>query len=267
MKVKSSAVASKAMEKAAEDPTALRYLYCVIRTEEQLSFPAPGVAGPEHLVHTINFRDLGVVVSASSQQSYESTRRNMTAHMRVLEEVMRQHAILPIQFNSVSPSVDTVIKRFLSPNYEDLCARLGAVAGRVEMGVKAFWRDNVLYEEIVQENEDIRRLRDRVATRSPDAAYKERIKLGEMVEKAMLAKRERESAAMLARLQPYAESTRIHDPVTETMALNVAFFVKSGDQSVFERRLNELDQELGERVRFKCVGPVPPYNFVSLTLG
>lgn len=267
MKVKSSAAASKATAKAADDPAARRYLYCVIRTTEELSFPAPGVAGTEHLVHTINFRDLGVVVSASSLQSYESTRRNMTAHMRVLEEVMHQHAILPIQFNSMSPSIDSVIKRFLAPNYEDLCARLDGVRGRVEMGVKAFWRDNVLYEEIVQENDDIRRLRDRVATRPPDAAYKERIKLGEMVEKAMLAKRERESAAMLDRLRPYAESTRIHDPVTETMALNAAFFVRSGEQSTFEKRLNELDQEQGERVRFKCVGPVPPYNFVHLTLG
>jgi hypothetical protein len=267
MRVRSSAAVSKAAAEAAEDPVARRYLYCVIRTSEPLTFAAPGVAGPEHLAHTINFRDLGVVVSASPTSNYESTRRNMTSHMRVLEEVMRERDMLPVQFNSVSPSADSVLKRFLAPNYDDLSARLDAVAGRVEIGVKAFWRDNVLYEEIVQENDAIRRLRDRVAVRPPESAYKERIRLGEMVEKAMLAKRARESAAMLERLQPYAERVCAHDSITETMALNAAFFVKSSNQSVFERKLGELDAELGERVRFKCVGPVPPYNFVRLTLG
>jgi hypothetical protein len=267
MRVRARTGAVETPAAAEADPLARRYLYCIIRTPEPVTFAAPGVAGTEHVIHTVNFRDLGVVVSTSPLEYYESTRRNMTSHMKVLEEVMRSYPLLPIRFNSISPGIDSMIRRFLTPNYDDLLARLDGVTGRVEMGVKAFWRDDILYNEIVEENDDIRRLRDKVATRPPESAYRERIRLGEMTEKALLAKRERESARLVERLQPCSESMCLHEPVSETMALNAAFLVKIGDQSVFERNLNELDAEMGHRVRFKCVGPVPPYNFVQLTLG
>lgn len=267
MRVRTRTASAPAPVAVAEDPLARRYLYCVIRTPEPVTFAAPGVTGGEHIIHTVNFRDLGVVVSASSIEYYDSTRRNMTAHMKVLEEVMRSYSILPIRFNSISPSIDVMTRRFLTPNYDDLVAKLDSVTGRVEMGVKAFWRDDILYNEIVEANDDVRRLRDKVATRPPESTYRERIRLGEMTEKALLAKRERESAKLVEKLRPCCENMCLHEPVSETMALNAAFFMKAGDMKVFERNLNELDAEMGHRVRFKCVGPVPPYNFVQLTLG
>lgn len=243
-----------------------KYLYCVIRASEPMTFAPPGVAGPDHPVYTINHRDLAAVVSDSPEARYEGIRRNMTAHMRVLEEVMRDHPILPIRFNSVSPSREAVVQRILRNGHDELIARLDQVAGRIEMGVKAFWRDDALYREIIAEHDDIRRLRDRIAGRTPEATYRERIRLGEMVEKALAVKRERESARMLARLSPLAERLRLHEPASERMALNAALFLKAGQRPALERTLAELDKDIGERIMLKCVGPTPPYNFVELIL-
>lgn len=247
--------------------SARKYLYCVIRSKEPRTFAVCGVAGSDHPIHTIHYRDLAAVVSDSPAAAYESTRQNMTAHMRVLEEVMREYAVLPIKFNSLSATVEDARNALLRPAYKELLAKLAGVAGRVEMGVKAFWRESALYGEIVAENEDIRQLRDRIAGRSPDATYKERIKLGEMVEKALFAKRERESQRMLARLRPHVEDVCIREPASERMALNVALLLKTSEQAAFEESLNALDREEGERMTLKCVGPAPLYNFVQLTLG
>jgi hypothetical protein len=244
-----------------------KYLYCVIQSKQPQTFGARGVAGPDYPIHTLHYRGLAAVVSDSPAATYEGTRQNMTAHMRVLEEVMREQTILPLKFNSLSATAGDVSGKLLKPAYEELLARLASVAGRVEMGVKAFWREDVLYREIVAANEDIRRLRDRIAGRSPDATYKERIKLGEMVEKALIAKRERESELMLARLRPHAEDIRIREPASERMALNVALLLKSSEQAAFEESLTALDREEGQRMMLKCVGPAPLYNFIQLTLG
>ncbi len=247
--------------------SARKYLYCVIRSKKPRSFEARSVTGPDQAINTIHFDELAAVVSDAPEKSYDSTRLNMTAHMRVLEVVMNEHTILPLKFNSVAASEEAVLTSLLKPGYDELLARLDKVTGRVEMGVKAFWREDVLYQEIVAENDEIRRLRDRIAGRNPDSMYKERIKLGEMTEKALLAKRERESEQMLARLRPHVEDVCIREAATERMALNVALLVKKTKQAVLEESLNALDREEGRRIMLKCVGPAPVYNFVQLTLG
>lgn len=244
-----------------------RYVYCVYRSSYPRIFKEPGIAGRGYPVYSINHRDLAVVVSASPALRYPCTLRNMTTHMRVQEEVMRSHAILPVQFNTVSPNIESVIDCFLAPAYDELCARLDTIDGRVEIGVKAFWRQDILFREIVMENLDIRTLRDAIAGRSPEASYDDRVQLGEMVEKALRLKRERESEVMLARLKPHAEHLRVSMPVSERMALNAVVFLKADELPGFERSLEELQDELRERMLFKCVGPTPPYNFVELNLG
>jgi hypothetical protein len=110
-------------------------------------------------------------------------------------------------------------------------------------------------------------LRDRIEGRPPEAMYRERVRLGEMTEKALDAKRDRESEAMLVRLRPFAEQVVTHEPLNERMALNVALLMKVTEQKKFEAALAAMDAEENGRMTFKCVGPVPPYNFVEITLG
>ena len=188
-----------------------KYLYCVIRGKEPRTFKVAGVVGPHYPIYTIHFRDLAAVVSDTSEKYYDSTRLNMTTHMRVLEEVMKEHTILPLKFNSIAASEEAVHEKLLEPGYDEMLTRLDKVAGHVEMGVKVFWREDVLYREIVAEHDNIRRLRDRIDGRNPDATYKERIRLGELTETALNAKRERESEQMLARLRPYVEDVCIRE--------------------------------------------------------
>ena len=244
-----------------------QYIYCVIAADRPLTFATPGIAGADFTVYTINYRDLAAVVSESPARGYENTKRNMTAHMKVLEEAMRSQTILPIRFNSVSPSAAAVRDQVLTPGYDTLKSQLAKFDGHIEMGVKAFWHENVLYNEIVAANDDIRRLRDRIAGRSPDATYRERVRLGEMVEKALEAKRSAERDALIARLRPFTVDMVVHDPLTERMALNAALLMKTSEQKHFEQALNAIDAEEDGRMTFKCVGPVPTYNFVEIALG
>jgi hypothetical protein len=111
-----------------------RYVYCVIHADRPLTFATPGVAGPECPVYTINYQNLAAVVSSSPEVSYDGTRRNLTSHMRVLEEVMRERPILPIRFNSVSPSVEEVVRCVLAPGMKSLPHSSIALRGTSKWG-------------------------------------------------------------------------------------------------------------------------------------
>ena len=122
------------------------------------------------------------------------------------------------------------------------------------------------FEEIVTENDAIRRLRDALDGRSPDETYYERIRLGEAVEKALADKRAHDEEAILSRLRPHVLKTRTNKIISDRMVLNAAFLVDADREPEVDAAVRALDAELGERLMFKYVGPVPPYNFVDIVV-
>lgn len=243
-----------------------KYIYGIIRCPRPRTFASKGVAGADHAVRTIHHRDLAAIVSDSPDAEYDSTRRNMTAHMRVLEEAMRDHTVLPVRFGSVAPDVEAVSTGLLKARHDDIVRWLDHMDGRIEMGVKAFWYEDGLYRDIVADHDDIRRLRDRISRQPVERTYRERIRLGEMVEAALAEKRKTDSVTILDALRPLADDVRVNEPVNERMALNAAFLLSADRHDAFENALAALDREIGARVMFKSVGPAPLYNFIETVL-
>ena len=243
-----------------------KYIYCVIHCQEPRNFATRGIGERGDLVHTVNQADLGAVVSNSPIVEYESSRRNMMAHTVVLEEVMRDFAILPVRFGTVAPDSQAIQDKLLKRRHDELKGLLEEVDGRVELGLKAFWYEEIVYREIVEENPPIRELRDSISDRSPDQSYYKRIRLGEMVKTAMGRKRDSDAAGILAALHPLAYKGKVNSTLSDRMVLNAAFLVDSSREPEFDQAIHRLDADMGQREMFKYVGPVAPYNFVNVVV-
>jgi hypothetical protein len=132
--------------------------------------------------------------------------------------------------------------------------------------LKAFWYEDVIFNEVVEESPPIRRLRDGLMDRPSEETYYERIRLGEMVEAAMWKKRDEDAEKILTPLRSLVYETRVNKVVTDRMVVNAAFLVDEDRQAEFDAMVEKLDQEMGKRLIFKYVGPVPPYNFVNIVV-
>lgn len=242
------------------------YLYCLIRTPDPCQFSTLGMGERGAAVHTVNYMGLAAVISSTPAMEYEENRRNMMAHTLVLEEVMRQFDILPVRFGTVANNTEAVIDQVLKRRYGELITAFEDVENRVELGVKAFWYDEIIFREVVEENPPIRRLRDELQGRAVEESYYERIRLGEMIEAAISKKRDLDAEKILERLRPLVVHTRANKVVTDKMVLNAAFLVDRQNEPAFDREIEQLDAEMGKRLMFKYVGPVPPYNFVNITI-
>ena len=246
-----------------------KYLYCIISCQENHTFDGVAIGGEDGVVHTVCHKGLAVVVSDSPVKQYEHTRTNMMAHERVLETVMREFTLLPVRFGTVTDSDSPLqdIEKLLSSRFEEFQRLLRDMEGKVELGVKAFWRDEkAVFEEIVAENAEIRRLRDSLSRKSPQATHFDRIHLGEMVKEALNRNRAREAAKILLPLRRIAHSARENEVLADRMVLNVAFLVDKSREPEFDQAVSELDEQLGERIALKYVGPAPPYNFVNIVV-
>jgi hypothetical protein len=243
-----------------------KYLYGIIRCAEAHAIAVRGIHEQGLRVYTIPYRDLAAVVSDSPCEEYDSTRRNMIAHTRVLEAVMQQHTVLPICFGIVAPDAETVHDKLLVQRYDDLVAQLDELHGQIELGLKAFWTDEQIFHEIGDQQPTIRTLRDSIATRPPERTYYERIRLGELVEAAVVQRRQSDSEQIIAALSPLARATVTHPVLTDRMVVNAAFLLNRADQGRFDAAVRDLNVSMGPQIMFSYVGPVPPYNFVTLSV-
>jgi hypothetical protein len=209
---------------------------------------------------------LHAIVSAAPPLPVEGTRRNMLTHTAVLERVLGQADVLPLRFGTVAPDPGQ-LARGIAGTEAALREALEGVAGRVELGVKASWREGVAFREILAADPRLRALRDRLQARAAAETYYERIELGRRVEAAMLERRAAETAMLLAALSPLADREVELKVLDDGMVLNRAFLVRRADEAAFDAAMAALAEAHAARLEFRYVGPVPPYNFVTVRAG
>jgi len=246
-----------------------KYLYCIIPCSENRTFDADVIGNGGGVVHTVCNNGLTAVVSDSPTTQYESTRRNMLAHEKVLETVMKEFTLLPVRFGTVadSASPEHAIQKLLGSRFEEFEKLLTDMEDKVELGLKAFWRDEkAIFEEIVAENADIRRLRNSLSGKPPEATHFDRARLGEMVKEALNRKRAKEAAKILLPLRELAQSIRENETFGDRMVVNAAFLVNKSKEPEFDQVVGKLDEQFVERVAIRYIGSAPPYNFVNMVV-
>jgi len=252
------------MKKLNNEPE-YQYVYGFFRGTTPQAFTNRGMGDRGDPVITLHYRELGAIVSTSPVMEYDSSRRNMLTHTRVQEEAMERYSILPVRFSTVAPDVEKV-HRLLEDRYDEFQLLLDEMTGKVEMGLKALWYEGIVFEEILTEHSGIRRLRDSLQGRSAEETHYERIHLGERVEKALRQKRQDEEGAILEALQPFVCGVQCNPIIGDRMIVNAAFLIEEDEQSALEAGVHVLDEKMGQRILFRLVGPVPPYNFVNVTI-
>lgn len=243
-----------------------KYLYAIIEGPPPEVIHAPGIGGRGDAVHTIAVGRLAAVVSDAPMIEYDNSRRNMMAHTKVLEEVMASGPLLPVRFGTVATDEEAIATKVLTERRAELGERLEQVRGRVELGLKASWREEVIFAEILAENPAIRRLRDALVGRPPEKAHFERIQLGERIAKVLAQKRLEDEQRIMGRITPFAHMSKLNKPIGDHMVVNSAFLVDQKLEDTVDQSIRDMDAEFGARFTFKYVGPVPPYNFVAITI-
>jgi hypothetical protein len=253
------------------------YLYCLTRSHEEVPFhlSVKGIGGRGDEVYSIPFLDLAMVVSDSPQDEYETTRANTMQHQLVCEEALKQGFTgLPVRFGTVckptlgKSSAEEKIERLLRRRYGEFHSLLGEMENKVELGLKVFWKKKRLFQQIVAENQNIREMRDRIATNPSGglSTHYGRLQIGTWVHNEIEKRRDIEARRLARALSPLAERYETNKVLTDTMILNAAFLVHQSRVGKFDAKVNELDARYNDSMTFRYVGPVPPFNFVELVV-
>jgi Gas vesicle synthesis protein GvpL/GvpF len=222
-----------------------------------------GITGVQDApVRTVVDGDLGALVSDLAGDELTAARE-VRAHWRVLEKVTERATVVPVRFGTVLPSDHAVREELLEPDSERVAALLAELAGRVQLSVKGDYDEELLLRGVVAASPDIAALRERVRALPDAAGYYDRIRLGELVAARISDQREADAQVVVDRLAPLAVATRPEPTSGTTGAFNIAFLVERAHIEAFSQAVAELGSQLGEWIRMRYLGPLPPYSFAD----
>jgi hypothetical protein len=242
-----------------------KYLYCIIETNQHQSFGPIGIGGRGDELQTICFQNIGAVVSNSPIMKYSVSRENTIAHAKAIEEVMKEHTVLPVRFGTIAENEEEV-KKILAREYDKFVDLLKNIEGKKELGLKAIFDKEALYKGILEKYEDIRELKEKFMALPSERTHYQRMEIGNRVESALQKEKEIYQKYILDALSPLALEVKINHNYGELMIINAAFLVKEVNELKFDQMIQGLTEKLAEKIKFKYVGTLPPFNFVNLVI-
>ena len=241
-----------------------KYIYGIIATDEAVNFKQPGIE-EEPEVYTINYDDIAAVVSDTSLAICDPTRKNMSSHNRVLEAVMKGYTVLPARFGLISDNEDK-LRGLLAEYYPALKDYVRKLDKRMEVGVKVFWKKEQMLAILEGKDQKLHRLQQEIKEASPARAQVLLLEAGKLVKAQANEWQIKYADHFYMRLMRVAVDGRRNYPIDISNTLNASFLVDKAREKEFDAAIDELDAEHGGWASFKCVKPMPAYDFVSLEM-
>jgi hypothetical protein len=231
------------------------YLYGMVPAEASVP---PGLVGVGRAaVEAVPLGSLQLVVTVIEPERF-GLANDLVAHSTVLDRLSEVGDVVPMAVGTFIPvPPDGEAEERLTAAYERVRR---TVAGAVQYALTVRYREEVALAELVREDREIARLRER--TSRNDALRAEKMRLGERVVAGLERKAEADAARVLEAL-PSCRELRRRPREQPDAVLDVAALVERGDADRFERRIEELAAEHAGRMRFRLLGPQAPYDFVG----
>jgi len=252
-----------------------RYIYGVAASGSTVSLGPIGIEGND--VFTIPHRDFCAIAHSCPAEPYQSgdeetVKKWVKTHQDVLDEAKKVlGTVIPMGFDSIlqskddAVSPDQVVKDWLKEDSERLQAIMEKIKGRDEYGVQIFYAPGTIAKQISEESQEIRKIKEEMAGKSPGTAYLYKQK----VERAVKAEIERLAndwfKDFYARVKRHCddivvEKTRKVDR-NKVMLLNLSCLVAGERVDNLGEELEKINNIEGFSVHFS--GPWPPYSFVA----
>jgi len=185
-------------------------------------------------------------------------RRDVDAHLTVLEQALSLGDVLPFRFGTVVDD-DVAMCGVIDKSADRYLALLAQLGGRVQMTVKAVRDDDAAVATVVTGSDRLRRAAGRSRSSSD---WSERVALGEQVSTAVDDLSTRDAQAIVDRLAPLADQVVVESVRPPAIAL-AALLMRPERLAELDAAVATLHDELGSRISFDYAGPMPAYSFVT----
>jgi hypothetical protein len=208
---------------------------------------------------------LAALVSDVPPNWRAASRADLETHDRVLSELIGE-PLVAMRFGIVMSGDDAVREGLLQRHAGELSQLLDHVDGRVQMSVKAYYREEALLREVLARRPELKRRSDALEDAPLAATQTERIALGRDVAAAVEEQRALDERTLVEPLASAADDVRVDAGRSDRHAFTVQLLVGATGHSELDAVVERLTAEHRSRFALRYVGPLPPYSFCDLAL-
>jgi Mg2+ and Co2+ transporter CorA len=249
-----------------------RYLYCIVNSSEETDFGQMGIE--DNFVYTVAFNDIGAVVHRCEAKPYKTEDKEKAAewiltHQYVVDLATKEFdTVIPLTFDTIFKGGDEMVKKWLSEEYHHLKALLVKLEGKAEYGVQIFL-ENDFVNKMIEESEEIQRLKRELENKSSGAAYLFKKKMEKRIHLEKEASINKYAKELYDRIKKLVDDVKLESTKRENpekwqdkqVILNLACLAHKEKIQNLGNMLEEVNKREGFAVRF--TGPWPPYSFVG----
>jgi hypothetical protein len=213
-------------------------------------------------VRTLEAGPLAALVEQIEDERDLGTREDLVAHSAVLNEVAEATTVVPLRFGTVLPGSTAVTDELLNLRRDELVAMLDALQDTTQFVLRARYELDDLLREVVATNPEVGELRERTSGLPEDAAYYDRVRLGELVAGEVASRRDAEAQVLLDALIPLAVEHVVKEPSGMDHLLDCSFRVRLDQRADFEMAAERQAERLAGRAQLRLIGPTAVYDFV-----
>jgi Gas vesicle synthesis protein GvpL/GvpF len=240
------------------------YVYGILPADvEVTSDETLGVGDPPGQVRLVRSDGLAALVSDVSLSGQLGSPDDLTAHKEILDACAAELPVLPMRFGAVMTSEDAVADELLAANHDEFADALDELDGRLQYVIKGRYVDETILNEILSENTRAARLRDKIHGKNADATRDERIKLGEIINQAVTAKRQEDTRVLGEAMEGQCAASVVREPTHELDAVHVAFLVDADREREIEQVIDDLARDWEGRIELRLLGPMAAYDFAG----
>ena len=236
------------------------YLYGIIDSSDQITDSIYGLEGSG--VYNIPFRDIGAVVSQICQPIQDVTEGAVLEHEAVVEKLMEQFTVLPVRFQTIIDSRDSLLSMIQS-YYKDFKDNLARLHNKLEFGIKVIWPADKVKANIIKVlKKDEQKMQG--SDNSPSKRFIEEKFEEYKIDKEFKAKADKFIKVMDIFFSRFAAERKLEKLKTENLLLDAVYLVEKNRENDFREAFEHIKSG-PPGLKYLFSGPWPAYNFVVLS--
>lgn len=226
------------------------YIYCI--SYHTLDNSVTEIMGHHNqVVFRLGFKELVAYVSMTACTHIETNYENLQCHENVIIQLMKNYDVLPMSFSTICKSKESIIE-MLQKYYEEFLRNLGNITGKVELGIKVFYKLD-FEEEDKKDKELLIKPKEYMMKR-----YERYCNRQKKIDEILYVIDEQHKA-----LADIAVDNCYTKPLKNNLIFNASYLVLIDKKEGFDYAVDEMIKN-NPAYKILYSGPWPAYHFVNI---
>ena len=239
------------------------YLYAITPNDTTYELGSCGIMDGE--VFSIAQGSVAAIVSRVGLKKIRPERKHLAAHNYVHRELNKLTSPIPVSFGIMADDASNV-ETILRMNQQPLIEKLNQIDGKMEMGLQVLWDVPDIFSYFVDQNPELKQVRDRLIKEERMNNRDDKIELGRLFNQLLDGRRQEAFEQVEAGLDKIADEIKQLDCRDEKLVMNLAILVSKKQDDAFEAIIEKTAAGFDDNYFFDYKGPFVPYNFSDLEI-